>query len=326
MDTALRPMSTSQVLDRTFSLYRSNFGLFIGIALITPALSFAARLIQVALFGSPFVGQTHVTPQMSQAIATRSLIASGAAILVYLIGNAIASGATVYAVSMVHLGKPTTIAESYSKIKPVFWRMVGLIISVFFMAIWPLVLSYGLVFVLVLSAPALQRGNVAIRVIAGIIMLVLLGGGLVGGAIWALRVYCRYALSIAACALEKLPLRYSLVRSKFLTKGSLGRVFIIYLLTILMGFVLTYALQAPALIASKTFILNVRSHVSMASLLWIYTAEFLGGMLAGPIATIALALLYYDERVRKEAFDLQLMMQAVTPEQVNQSSAASGMA
>jgi len=31
--TSLRPMSTSQVLDRTFFLYRKNFVLFAGIAL-----------------------------------------------------------------------------------------------------------------------------------------------------------------------------------------------------------------------------------------------------------------------------------------------------
>jgi hypothetical protein len=28
----------------------------------------------------------------------------------------------------------------------------------------------------------------------------------------------------------------------------------------------------------------------------------------GPLVTIAFSLVYYDERVRKEAFDLQLMM------------------
>ncbi len=39
--------------------------------------------------------------------------------------------------------------------------------------------------------------------------------------------------------------------------------------------------------------------------------SFLSGVLVGPLVTIALALVYYDERVRKEAFDLQLMMQAL---------------
>jgi hypothetical protein len=42
-----------------------------------------------------------------------------------------------------------------------------------------------------------------------------------------------------------------------------------------------------------------------------YVAEFLASSLAFPIATIAVSLIYYDERVRKEAFDLQLMMQTL---------------
>jgi hypothetical protein len=37
-------------------------------------------------------------------------------------------------------------------------------------------------------------------------------------------------------------------------------------------------------------------------------ANFLSACLVGPLATIAFSLVYFDERVRKEAFDLQLMM------------------
>jgi Ni/Fe-hydrogenase subunit HybB-like protein len=37
-------------------------------------------------------------------------------------------------------------------------------------------------------------------------------------------------------------------------------------------------------------------------------STFISECLVGPLATIAFALVYYDERVRKEAFDLQLMM------------------
>ena len=38
------------------------------------------------------------------------------------------------------------------------------------------------------------------------------------------------------------------------------------------------------------------------------TGAFLGASLAGPLLTIALTLVYYDARVRKEGFDLELMM------------------
>ncbi len=46
-------MSTSQVLDRTFFLYRNNFVLFAGIALVTPTLTLIAELVQLAAFGMP---------------------------------------------------------------------------------------------------------------------------------------------------------------------------------------------------------------------------------------------------------------------------------
>jgi hypothetical protein len=323
MDSALRPMSTSQVLDRTFSLYRSNFALFAGIALVAPALTLISRVVQLWIFGSPFLGRARVTPQMAQALLTRTLIGFLVAIVVYLVGSAIASAATVYAVSMVHLGKPANIPASYASVKPLFRRILGLIISVFFIAVWPLVPGYALLLGLVFGERRL-KGLLGVSDNAFAILAVsTLFCALVACIIWWTRIYCRYALCVAACALEKLPVRYSLRRSKFLTKGSLWRVFVIYLLSLLLGLVLTNVLQSPALIASRTFFLTVRSQVSLTALLWIYIAEFLGGTLAGPIATVAMALLYYDERVRKEAFDLQLMMQTITP-QITSQAAASG--
>ena len=38
---------------------------------------------------------------------------------------------------------------------------------------------------------------------------------------------------------------------------------------------------------------------------------FVTQSILGPIMTIAITLVYYDERVRKEAFDLEHMMQAL---------------
>jgi len=39
--------------------------------------------------------------------------------------------------------------------------------------------------------------------------------------------------------------------------------------------------------------------------------NFIGSSLVTPVILIALVLFYYDLRVRKEAFDLQMMMQAI---------------
>jgi hypothetical protein len=118
-----------------------------------------------------------------------------------------------------------------------------------------------------------------------------------------------------------------MARSKFLTRGSLGRIIAVYLLTALMGFILTAVLQSPAYIfGGNIFSMKAGTHISTSFLFWSYFGGFLGRAMAGPIATIAIALIYYDERVRKEAFDLQLMMDSLGQTSPAQASASTSSA
>jgi hypothetical protein len=315
MDLVLRPMSTSQVLDRTFHLYRNNFVLFAGIAILTPALKLIALLIQLKIFGPVVIPQqpNALTPQFLQAFFVRVVIGFLVGVVIYLVGTALASSATAYAVSMVHLGKTTTIAESYRRVKPIFLRILWLLCVMVMFTFGPLVLSYMLIFALAFAMPLLMRGadpqvGLMIATLGGLLLILV---GIIGAVIWMLYALCRYALAVPACTLEKLPARISLVRSRFLTYGAKWSILGIVILTGLMSVILTYALQLPALLASNSLIMSARTHLTMAATVWIYIADFLGGALAGPVTTIALVLVYYDQRVRKEAFDLQLMMEAV---------------
>jgi hypothetical protein len=308
-------MSTSQVLDRTFHLYRNNFVLFAGIAILTPALKLIALLVQLKIFGPVVMPQqpNAFTPQLLQALFVRVIISFLVGTVIYLVGTALASSATAYAVSMVHLGKTTTIAESYRRVKPIFLRILWLLFVAMVFTFGPLVLSYMLIFALAFAMPLLMRGadpqvGLMIATIGGLLLLL---AGILGALIWMLYALCRYALAVPACTLEKLPARISLVRSKFLTNGAKWSILGIVILTGLMSLILTFALQLPARLASDALIVSTRTHLTMAATVWIYIADFLGGALAGPVTTIALVLVYYDQRVRKEAFDLQLMMEAV---------------
>jgi hypothetical protein len=317
MDSALRPMSASQVLDRTFYLYRNNFWLFAGIALVTPLLSTLVALAQLWAFGSPMMlDPAKADPQMVQRymhdMVMRFVIGGTLGLSVYAVGYAIASGATVYAVSMLHLGKTTTIQESYAKIKPIFWRILGLIIRIFLIAALPLALVYGFSFFFMLKLPAMIQGSMGnsgpIFLLLGSLLML---AGMVGGLIWFVYAYCRYALAVPACTIENLPVKYSLIRSRFLVRGNMGRLLGVYLLTALIIVGVKSVLEFPVMISSGMFSMRAGGHMNTGVLLWLYFSEFLGTMIAGPIATIAMALVYYDERVRKEAFDLQLMMEAL---------------
>jgi hypothetical protein len=113
-----------------------------------------------------------------------------------------------------------------------------------------------------------------------------------------------------------------MVRSKFLTYDAKWSVLGIILLTAVMSIVVSYALQLPALLLGGSLIVTAKTHLTMAATVWIYIADFLAGCITGPITTIALVLVYYNQRVRKEAFDIQLMMEAVGQQAQMQAAAA----
>ena len=126
MTTALRPMSTGEVLDRTFNLYRNNFQLFAGIATILSLLSLVGALLLVFMGG----GALTATPDLRNPGAFVLLILAWGIgyLLCYLVGYALSQGATIYAVSKVHLGQRTTIKESYNKIRPQLGSIIFIIL------------------------------------------------------------------------------------------------------------------------------------------------------------------------------------------------------
>lgn len=315
MDTALRPMTASQVLDRTFYVYRNHFILFMGIALIVPGGRLIANLMVLFLMGKPPVLEPgSLDPRMVQAFFVWILVNAGVGLVVFLVGNALASSATAYAVSMVHLGRTTTIADSYRRVTPIFKRILWLIVRVFWACSWPFIASYAFSLTALLAGVALAKsGGGGAGAILGLI------GGLVGflgvlaSVVWVIYAYCVYALSVPACTIEGLPAKQAMLRSKFLSKGSRWRIFGIYCLTLLMGVILGGVLELPVLLSHNIFTPEGQKSMTMANQIYLQLAQFAATALAGPIATVAMALVYYDERVRKEAFDLQIMMQAIDP-------------
>lgn len=134
-----------------------------------------------------------------------------------------------------------------------------------------------------------------------------------------------YGVAIPAVVLENITVRQSLPRSSALTQDFRGQVIVVYFLTGIFSGVMNYALNAglellwpiihPHLVHLTR--LNLRDITSM-----------LATTLFGPVSAIGLTLTYYDLRVRKEAFDLEQMMDLMdgaenVAAEVPQQSAAS---
>lgn len=313
MDSTLRPMSTSQVLDRTFHLYRNHFLLLAGISALPPAV---LLLAQAGFFLLAFIPGPKLNLFPAEAAFVVGIIAL---VVAYLVALAFATGATVYAVSRVHLGETTTIRESYRVIRPLLWRIVRIVITVAvrFAGASAVAVAVGVGPVFMMAS--IRGGpNPAVSIVVGLLIVV----AIIVCVIWALRLYCSYQLAVPVCVLEKRGAADCLKRSRFLSKGKgVQRILLVLFLSAILTYVLSLALSLPVIIlamvdAAKT------SALAIPVALWDYLAGFVAGVLAGPIVTIALALLYYDERVRKEAFDLQLMMEAMGQQQASQAAAA----
>jgi len=259
-DLDLRPLSLGEILDRTFTIYRRNFLLFVGIIAIPQLMVLAFNLGQTFIKGSSF-------PKVASIGSGALLVILGiAGIVVYVVAYLFAHGGTVYAVSDLYLGRPTSIGASLRRMRGQAGTLLGV---------------------------SLLNG---LATFAGLILLIIPG----------IYIACRLATCIPAALLENLGPRESLERSFTLTKDNAGRSFVIYLLylSILYGLLLLCAfpfLIAIGLSAKNPGMLKV----------WVAFSQFgtsLATVLVTPIFTIATTVFYYDLRVRKEAFDLQMMM------------------
>jgi len=258
MTTALRPLSTGELLDRTFSLYRSHFGLFLGLFALPHLFVLAYQCIGLA-FQSP-------NPQLPNLLLN-AVWSMGAGFL-SLAASAASQAATVIAVSQVHLDRPAGVADSFSRVKGQILPVIGL--------------------------------SLLVGLAAGAACIALLVPGILLFVMWS--------LAVPAKILENRGALDSMSRSMDLTKGNRWRIFVIWLLFVLLGIGVGLLLRWPVELAagvSSIFAMQRTAPVWQAALLGV---SFISECLVGPLATIAFSLVYYDERVRKEAFDLQLMM------------------
>ena len=292
----LRPMSTGQLLDHTFTLYRKNFLLFVGIAAVGPA---AYLIFQLLTVGSAVV-----------PVGSRRAAAAGvsfgfgiiAGLVVMLAGMAIAHAATVKAVAAVHLGRGITIAGAYRALRGRILRVLGVFLLV---ALISGAAAGVIIFVAVMIGTVAVIGGAKAGT-AGTIVGAIVGitAAVVGGLV-AIAIYVRYSLAIQACVVEDLGVTASLKRSAVLSKGSRSRILAVYFVFGVLSYIVAIGLGAIAGAVGSLL------HNQILAMILIYVATFIAGSLTGPLATIGISLLYYDERVRKEAFDLQLMMSSL---------------
>jgi len=291
MTTILRPLSTSELLDRTFHLYRNNFVMFIGIAAVPQVGVFALRVSNILWLRQPIP---------SQGARVAGLYLAG------FVAIQVCHAATVSAVSSLHLGHSSSIWSAYRSAKRSLPRVVGIALVAF-------ALPFILGILLALAALGIASGLFAavgpfpldrgpwIGLAAVFIIFV-------AAPLFSIRWWVRWSLVVPITVLEGGGLRASMRRSRALSEGRRWRVFVTYVLVLGLTWMVVVLLQTPfyAMIKWHAFLRPAR--ISSNAAIFAAICNFASYSLVSPLLTIALTLIYYDERVRREGFDLQVMI------------------
>ena len=304
-----RPSTLGEILDRTAQLYRRNFWVFTGIAALPMGIIFVATVIGASAIIFLIPGIRSGSPGFTATAAVAVILAVLILVPIYIAAAVFSYAGLTEAASRTNRGEPVTIRGAFAAVKPRFWRYFG---YMFLQGLMVGILPGGAaaVIVVILIAIASGAGGGAASVFTGLLtVLVCIAAFVV--IVW-LTLCC--SLGVATCVVEELPAWETFQRAWKLSQGTRGRIFVMYLLVMALSIALSMVAAIPFLIivaiagplgsggAYSSIIVGIAEIVRVM-------IDFLLQILLAPVSAIALVLFYYDQRVRKEGFDIEWMMQ-----------------
>jgi hypothetical protein len=298
-----RSMSVGEWLDATFTLYRRNFVL---IASISAVVQIPYALLTWLLFSltgvaafvrSPLasLGTTTITPAQAQHLLNSYLgvlaVALGLILVSLLVVVPLGEAATTRAVSDRYLDRPSSLLSAYRAA----WSRLGALISMILILVGAYAGSLAAVIGLVALLGAVGAGGLgALLAIVAFVALVPV----------LIVIYVRTVVAVPAIVLERVSGWRGLQRSWQLISGrfwpTFGRMLLLALIASIISSVVAAIFEIPgaALAPGNTFVFD-------------QVASAVAAVFVGPITYIGVTLLYYDIRIRKEGFDIEMLARSL---------------
>ncbi|HZI18693.1 MAG TPA: hypothetical protein VEY09_08855 [Pyrinomonadaceae bacterium] len=306
----LSPLGAGDLIDRTVRLYRRHFGVLVRAA-AAPVVVSAAGWILMTL-GWRGVALTESEPRL----ALYGLAVAGGLLLWGVGGLAqlvVMGGASRSLVMHLLRGEPVTTRLIYRGVRARFWALLGasLLISGYLLAVSAasLVVLYLTLAVAGLGALALaQTGSAWLP-------LVFVMGATLAGTLFAVWVFFFFAGRAAyvpqALTVEGKGVFAAVGRSVRLARGNTLRLIVMFFFTVFASYSALMLLLVP--LGWAGYLLGISPLEWDASRLpaW-YAISYevvaqLSTILLAPVWMLGLSLLYVDERVRHEGYDIELL-------------------
>jgi Membrane domain of glycerophosphoryl diester phosphodiesterase len=273
----LRPLSLGEVLDTSFGVYRQLFAQLIVVSLATQGVPLAIGVYVEAAGGALL----HLPLQAVE-------------VLLALVLGAIGTATTTFMVAETYLGGNLTTGAAFQRAIPFLGRVVGttLLVSLVTGATGGAVLLVG-----VLGGLGGAAAGVVAIGIATLVAIPLM-----------IYVFCALLVATPSLVLEDIPRpTRAMGRSLQLTRGARGRIFAALLVIVVL-------LAIPA-VAIGVVVAQAGAGADQVrgSVLVALAVTSLLQVLVYPFFYVYLTVIYYDLRVRKEGFDLDMLATSLLP-------------
>lgn len=302
----LRPLGVGEILDGAVSTMRTYWRTVLGISLTVAVVT----QIAVILLQGFFLNDNADTDALNDPSATvgelshalgSAMLSSGIVLLITLLGTIVATALLTSVTSRAVLGKPVTATEAWRDARPQLLKLFGLTLLLPLLAC--AIIGVGVLPGVIIAFAGSSGAGAALAVLGGL-----------GAAVVALWLMIRFSLASPALMLEKQGVLKSMSRSAKLVRGSWWRIFGIQLLATIIANIVASIVVIPFAVLAAALSGNGISGFldsGSGSLGWTFLVisgigSVIGSMLTFPITAGVTVLLYIDQRIRREALDLDL--------------------
>ena len=309
----LRPLGVGEILDGAVTTMRAHWRTVLGISL---AVAVVVQLVATIVTGLWLPDATDLSalrkdpqpsPDQLMDAMSGTLRSSGVAVLVDTLGTVIATAMLMIVVSRAVLGRTVDVGEAWRDSRPQLLRLLGLLVLV------PLLVALAMFVGAVPGSVLLIAG---LDVLGVAVLLV----GLLAGLVAAIWLWVRFSLAAPALMLEKQGVITAMRRSAKLVRGSWWRVFGVQVLAAILVVIVASIIQMPATFIGAmlsgqgvSVFTDPAPSTDWASLIATGIGAVIASTITFPIRAGVTALIYLDQRIRREALDLELARAAGIP-------------
>src|SRR4051794_9478450 len=303
----LRPLGLGDMYDAAFRIIRFNPRATVGSAVLVAAVAMALPVLATAVFTwAADLSLDRADGELSTADTVGAISAFGSygvGSVLQSLGLVLVTGMIAHVTAAAAVGRRLSLREAWRAAPGKRWRLLGLALLIGLM-VAGLVLLYALTWI-----PVVLSDRGAVMVVYGVVTV----PAFLALLCWFYVRVCY--LPVPALMLEPVGVGGALRRAFALTRRQFWRTFGIALLTRVVTGIAGSLLSLPITLAGQVVLLGSdSSRFAVLGMVVSYAAaSVVSAAFVAPFTTAVTSVQYLDQRMRKEAYDVELMARAGIP-------------